>query len=137
VRAPVQELKLPELGENIDAVEVSAVLVAVGDSVKRDQPVIEVETEKASLEVPAPSDGKVTELLVSKGDQIKVGQVVLRLETALADKAPGADHVGDDVDLHGPEYIPSIAIGKPGTAPSSLDGAGRADDDRRARQWPG
>jgi len=85
VGAPVQELKLPELGENIDAVEVSAVLVAVGDSVKRDQPVIEVETEKASLEVPAPSDGKVTELLVSKGDQIKVGQVVLRLETALAE----------------------------------------------------
>jgi len=81
----VQELKLPELGEDIDAVEVSAVLVAVGDSVKRDQPVIEVETEKASLEVPAPAAGKITELLVSKGDQIKVGQVVLRLEAAIAE----------------------------------------------------
>jgi pyruvate/2-oxoglutarate dehydrogenase complex dihydrolipoamide acyltransferase (E2) component len=54
----VQELKLPELGENIDSVEVSTVLVAVGDVVKRDQPVIEVETEKASLEVPAPADGR-------------------------------------------------------------------------------
>ena len=41
----MHELKLPELGENIDAVEVSTVLVAVGDVVKRDQPVIEVETE--------------------------------------------------------------------------------------------
>ncbi len=71
VGVPVRELKLPELGENIDTVEVSAVLVAVGDSVKRDQPVIEVETEKASLEVPAPAAGKITELLVSKGDQIK------------------------------------------------------------------
>jgi pyruvate dehydrogenase E2 component (dihydrolipoamide acetyltransferase) len=81
VGAPVQELKLPELGENIDSVEVSAVLVVVGDQVARDQPVIEVETEKASLEVPAPAAGKVTELLVSKGDQIKVGQVVLRIET--------------------------------------------------------
>ncbi len=82
--APVQELKLPELGENIDSVEVSGVMVAVGDHVQRDQPVIEVETEKASLEVPAPVEGKVTELLVSKGDQIKVGQVVLRIETTSA-----------------------------------------------------
>ncbi len=81
VGAPVQELKLPELGENIDTVEVSGVLVAVGDEVRRDQPVIEVETEKASLEVPAPGDGRITELLVSKGDRIKVGQVILRLES--------------------------------------------------------
>ena len=88
----MQELKLPELGENIDAVEVSAVLVAVGDTVRRDQAVIEVETEKASLEVPAPAEGKITELLVSKGDQIKVGQVVLRLQTAIgqADAKPAA-----------------------------------------------
>ena len=87
VGAPVQELKLPELGENIDAVEVSAVLVTVGDQVKRDQPVIEVETEKASLEVPAPAEGKITELLVSKGDQIKVGQVVLRIEARVGEAA--------------------------------------------------
>jgi pyruvate dehydrogenase E2 component (dihydrolipoamide acetyltransferase) len=84
VGVPVQELKLPELGENIESVEVSAVMVAVGDQVQRDQPVIEVETEKASLEVPAPTEGKVTEVLVSKGDQIKVGQVVLRIEGGAA-----------------------------------------------------
>jgi len=90
VGGPVQELKLPELGENIESVEVSAVMVAVGDQLQRDQPVIEVETEKASLEVPAPVEGKVTELLVSKGDQIKVGQVVLRIEggSAATEVAP-------------------------------------------------
>jgi pyruvate dehydrogenase E2 component (dihydrolipoamide acetyltransferase) len=92
VGTPVQELKLPELGENIEAVEVSAVMVAVGDQVQRDQPVIEVETEKASLEVPAPAEGKITELLVSKGDQIKVGQVVLRIET----EAPAEAQVAVD-----------------------------------------
>ena len=77
----MEEIKLPELGENIETVDVSAVLVAVGDSIRRDQPVVEVETEKASLEVPAPAAGKITELLVSKGDQITVGQVVVRIET--------------------------------------------------------
>ncbi len=56
---------LPELGENIEVADVSAVLVAVGDVIQRDQPVIEVETEKASLEVPASADGRVTELLVT------------------------------------------------------------------------
>ncbi|MEE8411774.1 MAG: biotin/lipoyl-containing protein, partial [Acidobacteriota bacterium] len=101
----VQDLKLPELGENIDAVEVSAVLVAVGDSVKRDQPVIEVETEKASLEVPAPSDGKVTELLVSKGDQIKVGQVVLRLETAITETIPEAPAAAAEAPTAAPALL--------------------------------
>ncbi len=86
----VKELKLPELGENIEEVSVSAVLVAVGDLIRRDQPVVEVETEKASLEVPATRDGKVAELLVKQGDKIRVGQLLLRLEEQVAqgDAAP-------------------------------------------------
>ena len=64
----MEELKLPELGENIETVEVVAVLVAVGDVVGDNQPVIEVETEKASLEIPAAFAGRVTELLVQQGD---------------------------------------------------------------------
>ncbi len=75
-----QELKLPELGENIDAVEITAVLVSAGDAIKRDQPVIEVETEKASLEVPSEHDGTVSEVLVSAGDKVQVGQTLLRVE---------------------------------------------------------
>ena len=68
----MNELKLPELGENIDQVDVSAVLVAVGEFVRRDQPVVEVETEKASLEVPATREGTVIELLVKQGDDMVV-----------------------------------------------------------------
>ena len=78
----MEDLRLPELGENIEVVEVSAVLVAVGDTVRRDQPVIEVETEKASLEVPSAVDGQVVELLVEAGDQVSVGQVVARIDAA-------------------------------------------------------
>jgi pyruvate dehydrogenase E2 component (dihydrolipoamide acetyltransferase) len=82
---------LPELGENIEAADVSAVLVAVGDVIRRDQPVIEVETEKASLEVPASAAGRVAELLVHAGDTVKVGQVILVVEGEpgeAADRAP-------------------------------------------------
>jgi pyruvate dehydrogenase E2 component (dihydrolipoamide acetyltransferase) len=74
----VRELTLPELGEGIETVEVTAVLVAVGDVVRPDQPVIEVETEKASLEVPSTFDGTITELPVKAGDRLAVGQVILR-----------------------------------------------------------
>jgi pyruvate dehydrogenase E2 component (dihydrolipoamide acetyltransferase) len=91
----VEELKLPELGENIEEVGVSAVLVAVGDIVRRDQPVVEVETEKASLEVPATSDGKVAELLVKRGDKIRVGQVLLRLEAQVG-AGPGKNEAATE-----------------------------------------
>ncbi|HKQ60957.1 MAG TPA: 2-oxo acid dehydrogenase subunit E2 [Candidatus Polarisedimenticolaceae bacterium] len=82
------ELKLPELGENIETVQVSNVLVAVGDAVRPDQPVLEVETEKASLEIPAPAAGVVRELRVKAGDKIRVDQVILVLDTAVSAAPP-------------------------------------------------
>jgi len=80
----VEELRLPELGENIESADVVAVLVQVGDRVRRDQPLLEVETEKASLEVPSTADGTVREVLVRVGDRIAVGQTILRIEAAAA-----------------------------------------------------
>jgi pyruvate dehydrogenase E2 component (dihydrolipoyllysine-residue acetyltransferase) len=74
------ELKLPELGENIDTAVVGSILVAPGDSIRKDQPVIEVETDKATAEVPSPFEGVVKEIRVSKGNEIKVGEVILTLE---------------------------------------------------------
>ncbi len=90
----MSQLKLPELGENIEAVDVSAVMVSVGDLIRPDQPVIEVETEKASLEVPANCGGRVTELRVKQGDQVKVGQVILVVDSAVektTDTPPESD----------------------------------------------
>ena len=76
----MRELTLPELGEGIEVVDVTSVLVSVGDTIRRDQPVIEVETEKAGLEVPSTFDGTVTELLVKVGDKLEVGRPILRAE---------------------------------------------------------
>jgi len=73
------EVLLPELGENIESVEVSAILVMVGETIQKDQPVVEVETEKASAEVPSSHAGIVTKILVREGDTITIGQVILSL----------------------------------------------------------
>jgi len=77
----VNEVRLPELGENIETADVSAVLVAVGDTIARDQPVIEVETEKASLEIPADREGRIAEVRVEAGDTISIGQVIVVIES--------------------------------------------------------
>ncbi len=75
------EIKLEPLKEGVDSVEVNAVKVAVGDVVAKDQPLLEVQADKAALEVPAPVAGKVTKLLVKAGDQIKVGQAYCVIES--------------------------------------------------------
>ena len=74
------EIKLPMLGENVDSGVVINVLVSEGDEVAEGQPVIELETEKATIEVPASASGRVKEISVKEGATIKVGQVILTLE---------------------------------------------------------
>jgi pyruvate dehydrogenase E2 component (dihydrolipoamide acetyltransferase) len=71
---------LPDLGENIDSGDVVSVLVAPGDTVKPGQAVLEVETDKAVIEVPCPPGGVVKEVLVKKGETVSVGQQLLSLE---------------------------------------------------------
>src|SRR3954467_6475355 len=76
------EFTLPELGENIAAGDVVRVLVAPGDTIAKDQPVLELETDKATIEVPSSVAGTVGEVRVKPGDKVKVGQVVLTLDDA-------------------------------------------------------
>src|SRR5215471_17844829 len=84
------EIKLPALGENLAGGEVLDVKVAAGDQVAQGQTLLEVEAEKSTVEVPAPFDGKVTQLLVKKGDSIKVGQTLCLLEGGGEPKAAAA-----------------------------------------------
>jgi len=74
------EFKLPELGENVEKGDVVRVLVSAGDLVRKDQPVLELETDKATIEVPSPLEGTVSAIQVQAGDQVKVGQTVLIFE---------------------------------------------------------
>ena len=75
-------IKLPELGESVDSVDVVAVLVAVGDVIELDQGLIEVETEKASVEVPTTTAGTVTEIHVQTGDVLGEGAPIVTLEAS-------------------------------------------------------
>lgn len=76
------EVKLPELGENVESGTVVKVLVSEGDEVQRDQSIIELETDKAVLEVPSDTRGIVKRVLVREGEKILVGQNILILDAA-------------------------------------------------------
>jgi len=82
---------LPELGENVSSGTVSRVLVSVGDTIARDQGVVELETDKATVEVPSSVAGVVRAIAVKPGDKVKVGMLVLEVDGAgAASAAPAA-----------------------------------------------
>jgi pyruvate dehydrogenase E2 component (dihydrolipoamide acetyltransferase) len=76
----VIDFTLPELGENISAGDVLRVLVKPGDTLEKDQPVLELETDKATIEVPSSVAGTVKDIKVKAGDKVKVGQAILSVE---------------------------------------------------------
>ncbi len=86
------EFTLPELGEDIDEADVLKVLVAEGDTVTLEQPILEIETEKATLDVPSSVEGVVTAIHVSEGDTIAPGQLIISVgEASAAAPAPPAE----------------------------------------------
>ncbi len=84
----VADFVIPELGENVAGGDIVRVLVKPGDAIKKDQPVLELETDKATIEVPSSVAGVVKELKVKKGDKVKVGQLVLTVDESAPPPAP-------------------------------------------------
>jgi pyruvate dehydrogenase E2 component (dihydrolipoamide acetyltransferase) len=82
------DFTLPELGENIAAGDVLRILVQPGDTLTKDQPVLELETDKATIEVPSNVAGKIKEIKVKAGDKVKVGQAILSVDDGAAAAAP-------------------------------------------------
>ncbi len=76
------DFKLPDLGENIESGDVLNLLVAEGDVIQADQNVVEIETDKATVEVPCPVGGRVTKIHVQPGDTVEVGGVILSVDEA-------------------------------------------------------
>jgi len=74
------EYRLPELGEEIDTGDVISVYVSLGDTVSEEQPLMEIETDKAAIEVPSPAAGVIKEIHVADGETIKVGQLLVTIE---------------------------------------------------------
>ena len=84
------EFKLPDIGEGIAEAEIVGWRVAVGDTVEEYQTIVEVMTDKAVVEIPAPSSGTITELRAGEGDVVPVGQVIFVLESEGAPSAAPA-----------------------------------------------
>ena len=84
------ELKVPSVGESITEVEIGDWLKTVGDSVSQDDILVTLETDKVTVELPAPVTGTLSQILVKKGDSAKVGQIVGYLEEGAAQAKPAA-----------------------------------------------
>src|SRR5689334_1349949 len=120
------EFKIPNLGDGIKGGDVLNVLVKVGDTIAQDQGVVELETDKATIEVPSTVAGTVTEIKIKKGDKVTVGQAVLTVSggtaTASAPAKVSAEQVASlDVAPEAPIASPATPGpsfgGKPGATP--------------------
>lgn len=102
----MKEVKLPEVGENVTSAVVASVLVQAGEDVEEGQPLLELESDKAVLEVAAPSKGKVQNLRVKTGDEVNVGDVVAEIEEAAAESdepAPAGESEAPAAPAEAPE----------------------------------
>ena len=97
--------KLPDLGEGLTEGEVARWLVAVGDEIAEDQPLVEIQTDKTTVEIPSPAAGLVSRILVAEGEVAPVGAVLVVI---------GAD---DDGEAHAPEVSSTTMSRGPGTGP--------------------
>jgi pyruvate dehydrogenase E2 component (dihydrolipoamide acetyltransferase) len=86
-----REFRLPDLGEGIHEGEIVAILVSAGEEVEEDQPILEVETDKATVEIPSPFGGTVQEIRIQKGDLVHVGDVLFVFDGVESAGAPAED----------------------------------------------
>jgi pyruvate dehydrogenase E2 component (dihydrolipoamide acetyltransferase) len=97
----VIEFKLPALGENIEQGDLVRLMIAPGAEVSEGQAVMELETDKAVVEVPSSISGKVQDILVKEGDKVKVGQVIFTADgngrSSTAKVQPGSDVSANEV----------------------------------------
>src|SRR5579862_9382730 len=118
VSAGPSEFKLPELGENISEGDLVRLMISPGAKVSEGQPVMELETEKAVVEVPSSVTGVVKDVHVKQGEKVKVGQVIFSLEGAVA--SPPAAQKHDPVEhvsgQHGARLAFQAAIRAEGKA---------------------
>lgn len=83
------DVKVPDIGD-FDEVPVVGILVSVGDTVEKEDPLVELESDKATMEVPSPAAGVVKEIRVAEGDTVSEGSLILVLDGAKAEDAPAA-----------------------------------------------
>ena len=118
------EFKLPELGENIESGDLIRLLVKPGASISEGQPVMELETDKAVVEVPSSVTGTVGEVRVKEGDKLRVGQVIFTVENGAGQsRAASASSVASSTTLGEPSVKQPAAAAKPVPSTSAASAA--------------
>ena len=92
----IKDLELPDLGEGIDGAEISEIPVTVGDEITKDQTILILESDKASMEIPSDFTGTLKEILVSTGDEVSTGQLLMKIDSS--DESSGQDKKEDETD---------------------------------------
>src|SRR5206468_10055414 len=144
------DFNLPELGENVTSGDVLRVLVKPGDTIAKDQSVVELETDKATIEVPSSVAGQVKDVKVKPGDKVKVGQTILSVddgaqvppkpaqaksEPAKADAPAKADEPAKaDAKAEAKAEAPAKGNAKPAPGPASAPD--EDDEEERATARP-
>ena len=122
------DFALPNLGENISEADVLKVLVAEGDVITIDQPLLEIETEKATLDVPSELAGRVTKVHIAAGDVIKPGQVLISVEAGIAAATPTAASAAPTAPVvsvtpgappSAAPAVPAVAVAAPAPPPAA------------------
>ncbi|WP_018404117.1 dihydrolipoyllysine-residue acetyltransferase [Marinobacter gelidimuriae] len=126
-----QEIRVPDLG-GADEVEVIEILVSAGDSVAEEDPILTVETDKASVELPSPSAGKIVKIIVKVGDKIKEGDVVGMLSSDGASSDGASDDASDDASDNNsaPEPEPKAKDDAPAKSDDSARKPAAASDNK-------
>ncbi|MGB7944410.1 MAG: biotin/lipoyl-containing protein, partial [Terriglobales bacterium] len=100
------EFKLPELGENIESGDLVRLMIKPGANIAEGEPVMELETDKAVVEVPSSVTGTIGEIRVKEGDKLRVGQVIFTVENGTGSGAAPVSKVATAP----PTVVPAAAI---------------------------
>src|SRR5438445_510024 len=122
--AAITEVRVPDIGSFAD-VPIIEVMVKPGDTIKREDPMVTLESDKATMDVPAPAAGTVKELKVKVGDRVSEGRIILVLETAAAAEAPRAPAATTEPRPAAPASAPRSAA--PAPAAAAGEDRGQAD----------
>jgi pyruvate dehydrogenase E2 component (dihydrolipoamide acetyltransferase) len=124
------DFKLPNLGEGVDSGEVLSVLVKEGDTITKDQNVVELETDKATVEVPCPHAGKVTKIHVKEGDSVPIGGLLISVDAA------GSEAAAKPAAAPAPEAKPAAPAQPAPAAPQASSPAPAPEAPAPARPAP-
>lgn len=133
------EVPMPQMGESIAEGTVSKWLKKVGDTVGRDEPILEISTDKVDAEIPAPAAGTLVEILVEEGKTVEVGTVVAVIETdaaAAAAAAPAPSAPAEPAAAPAPAPAAPAAPGAPAEEPAAAEGEETAEERLRRRSTP-